>query len=132
MNKNINWNARPTDSVTCPHARARFLIKKSLHVLNCLWLRWLATNGKNNEKSFKPQFYGVKFNADSKNEKKKWVSRARFRDNQHWMDAYLRFFESKIASPEVNRKEIYKSRDNSSTTTTIAQILDYSVFYVML
>ena len=69
-------------------------------------LRWLPTFGKNFKLFLKPQFSEVKFNADSKSGKKKWVSRACFRDNQHLMEAYAGVFEVRMAPPEVIRTKI--------------------------
>ena len=48
----------------------------------------------------------MKFNADSKSGKKKWVSRACFRDNQHLMEAYAGVFEERMVPTEVIRTKI--------------------------
>ena len=69
-------------------------------------LRWLPTFGKNFKVFLKPRFSEAKFNADSKSGKKKWVSRACFRDNQHLMEAYTGVFEVRMAQPEVIRTKI--------------------------
>ena len=71
-----------------------------------LVIRWLPTFGKNFKLFLKPRFSEAKFNADSKSGKKKWVSRACFRDNQHLMEAYAGVFEVRMAPPEVIRTKI--------------------------
>ena len=76
----------------------------------CNWLRWLPTFGKKFKLFLKPRFSEVKFNADSKFGKKKWVSRACFRDNQHLMEAYAGAFEERMASPEVIRTKVNRHK----------------------
>ena len=74
------------------------------------FLRWLATFEKNVKLFLKQQFSEAKFNADFKSEKKNWVSRTRFRDNQHLMDPYALVFEANIARPEVGRNDFLAKR----------------------
>ena len=78
----------------------------------------------------------MKFNADFKYGKKNGVSRACFRDNQRWMDAYSRVFYTKIAKPEVIRKKDYNPKNNASvkpkTTQMLANVPFYNISWILL
>ena len=81
------------------HIIAISRITETLNIIICLGDCLLLE--KNIKLFLQPRFFEAKFNADSKSGKKKWVSRACFRDNQHLMEAHAGVFEVRMAPPEV-------------------------------